>query len=315
MKRYKKVFLIMIMSLLFSRTVFAAGSISQSERVRLTIKALCGENAVTGMEFRGYRISDIEENGELRVTDRFAAYSEALDIRGKNDSAWSEMAAVLEQEIVKDTSVKADVTMKTDAQGSGCIEDISMGLYLFVAEVVEQDEKIYSVAPFFVMLPEQDLQTNAWKYEITVNAKVQSETVRADFKVIKIWKDSCHESQRPKAIEIVLWCDGKEYDKVTLLEKEGWQYIWHNLETGHKWTVTEKQQDGYAEPKIEREGYTFTVTNTCSKSNASSSTSPGSSSKLPQTGQLWWPVPFLICGGLLCIVIGLVRRRRAEYEK
>lgn len=308
MKRYKKIFLIMIMSLLFSKSVFAAGDIDQSKTVSLTIKAICGENAVAGMEFRGYRISDIEENGELTVTDRFAAYRDALDIRGENDSAWSEMAAVLEQEILKDTSLKAEVISQTDDQGSLSMEDISMGLYLFVAEAVEQNEKIYTVAPFFVMLPSQDKQTNTWEYEIAVNAKIQSESVRTDFKVIKIWKDSCHENQRPKSIEIVLWCDGKEYDKVTLPENGQWQHTWSNLETEHKWTVTEKQQDGYAEPKIEREGYTFTVTNTCSKSK-------DNPSKLPQTGQLWWPVPVLICGGLLCIVIGLGRKRRAEHEK
>ena len=36
--------------------------------------------------------------------------------------------------------------------------------------------------------------------------------------------------------------------------------------------------------------------------------------KLPQTGQLWWPVPVLACGGLGCIVVGLLRRRRAGDE-
>ena len=36
--------------------------------------------------------------------------------------------------------------------------------------------------------------------------------------------------------------------------------------------------------------------------------------KLPQTGQLWWPVPVLACGGLGCIVVGLFRRRRAGDE-
>ena len=36
--------------------------------------------------------------------------------------------------------------------------------------------------------------------------------------------------------------------------------------------------------------------------------------KLPQTGQLWWPVPMLACGGLGCIVVGLFRRRRAGDE-
>ena len=42
-------------------------------------------------------------------------------------------------------------------------------------------------------------------------------------------------------------------------------------------------------------------------------TSPGGK-KLPQTGQLWWPVPVLACCGLGCIVVGLIRKRRAGDE-
>ena len=45
-------------------------------------------------------------------------------------------------------------------------------------------------------------------------------------------------------------------------------------------------------------------------------TTPHSSSdsggKLAQTGQLWWPVPVLICMGLGCIVVGLIRRREGS---
>ena len=47
-------------------------------------------------------------------------------------------------------------------------------------------------------------------------------------------------------------------------------------------------------------------------------TTPHSSSdsggKLVQTGQLWWPVPVLICAGLFSMVMGLIRRRKAEDE-
>ena len=42
--------------------------------------------------------------------------------------------------------------------------------------------------------------------------------------------------------------------------------------------------------------------------------SGGGGKKLPQTGQLWWPVPVLTCGGLGCIVVGLLRRRRDGDE-
>ena len=39
---------------------------------------------------------------------------------------------------------------------------------------------------------------------------------------------------------------------------------------------------------------------------------PSGGGKLPQTGQLWWPVPVLICMGLGCIAVGLFRRREGS---
>lgn len=42
--------------------------------------------------------------------------------------------------------------------------------------------------------------------------------------------------------------------------------------------------------------------------------SGGGGGKLPQTGQLWWPVPLLTCAGLGCIAVGLLRRREARDE-
>ncbi len=42
--------------------------------------------------------------------------------------------------------------------------------------------------------------------------------------------------------------------------------------------------------------------------------SGGGGGKLPQTGQLWWPVPLLICAGLGCIAVGLFRRREDRNE-
>ncbi len=36
---------------------------------------------------------------------------------------------------------------------------------------------------------------------------------------------------------------------------------------------------------------------------------------LPQTGQLWWPVPVLACGGLLLFAIGMALNRRREPDE
>ena len=40
----------------------------------------------------------------------------------------------------------------------------------------------------------------------------------------------------------------------------------------------------------------------------------GGGGKLPQTGQLWWPVPVLTCAGLGCIAVGLFHRREDRNE-
>lgn len=72
----------------------------------------------------------------------------------------------------------------------------------------------------------------------------------------------------------------------------------------------EYQYDVASQPKTDLERDVTT------KPTTSPTTKPAASSggKLPQTGQLWWPVPVLACGGLGCIVVGLIRKRRAGDE-
>ena len=37
--------------------------------------------------------------------------------------------------------------------------------------------------------------------------------------------------------------------------------------------------------------------------------------KLPQTGQLWWPVPMLACAGMTLFLLGWVRKEQAGHER
>ena len=303
---------VIAMFLLLPMQALAAGSIDLSHAHSLTVTAVYAQNPISGMKFDAYLISTVDECGELTVLDRYRDFADELDIRGKNDEAWRQMAQVLAREISLDMNLKPSRSAVTDADGVAKFADISMGLYLIVGSGVEKDGYVYSTSPFFVMLPEQDPSGNTWNYHVVANAKPGREPVKADFEVIKIWKDDCHKDRRPKSITINLICDGEVYDTITLPHNGAWSYTWESLETNHEWTVTEKRENGYQDPKVQQEGNTFIVTNTCSKP-----TTPPQPDKptLPQTGQLWWPVPVLIAAGLLFVVIGLVRRRGTIDEK
>ena len=264
------------------------------------------------MKFDGDLISTVDGCGELTVNDRYREFADDLDIRGKNDEAWRQMAQVLAREISLDTNLKPSCSAVTDADGVAKFADIPMGLYLIMGSGVEKDGYVYSTTPFFVMLPEQDMSSNTWNYRVVANAKPGREPVKADFEVIKVWKDDCHKDQRPQSITINLICDGEVFDTIALPHNGAWSYTWKDLESNHQWTVTEKKEDGYQDPDVQQEGTTFIVTNPCDKPTIP--TQPGKPS-LPQTGQLWWPVPVLIAAGLLFVVIGLIRRRGVADEK
>ena len=292
-------------------TALAAGSIDLHHAHNLTVTAVFDQTPVSGMRFDAYLVSTVDEYGELTVIDRYQEYAEELDIRGKNDERWQAMAQILAREIMLDDPLKPSRSAVTDADGLAAFSEILPGLYLIVGHGIEKDGYVYSTSPFFANVPEQDLGSNAWNYDVVANAKPGREPVKADYQVIKVWKDDCHRDQRPKSITLSLICDGEVYDTVTLPHNGAWRYTWEDLETNHQWTVTEKKENGYQDPHVQQEGNTFIVTNTCSKT--ATPTQPDNPT-LPQTGQLWWPVPVLIAAGLLFVVIGLVRRRGTSHE-
>ncbi len=149
--------------------------------------------------------------------------------------------------------------------------------------------------------------------------------------MLKIWRDAGHESERPQEIVVQLLRDGELYGTAILNEANSWRTAWEGLDAASHWTVVESVPEGYT-VEIVREGGTFVVVNTSQEPEDPPSPTPpgdtdipddpaptepdpgeqppdGSEPSLPQTGQLWWPAPLLLCAGLLFIVVGLLRRR------
>lgn len=100
------------------------------------------------------------------------------------------------------------------------------------------------------------------------------------------------------------------YDTVSLSADNNWRYEWTDLDGSYEWTVVEKETEGYT-VEVSRESDTYVITNTYDEPTPTVQ----EKTTLPQTGQLWWPVPVLTAAGLILIVIGLVRRRGGNDEE
>lgn len=307
MKLFKRILPLLLALLLLPMGASAAGYVDLDRTASVTITAQYEGMPMEGMILELHRVSDMDETGELTVREPFASFASDLDIRGRNDAAWQETAEKLERWVILD-QMEPMSEAKVNEEGIASLSGLPMGLYLVVTEGLEKDGQIYTVAPFFLVVPERDSQ-DRWNYDVCAKAKPAENPKRMDYRVIKLWKDTCHPEKRPESITVRLYCDGEPYgEPVTLPENGRWSHTWKDLDVNHKWTVVEERVPGYRS-EVATDGTTFLITNTHTHT-----TTPDKPGKLPQTGQLWWPVPLLLWAGVLCLVIGLIRRRGSRYE-
>lgn len=336
---------LMTLILLLPVQAMAAGSIDLDHAETLTISYQDGDIPLAGAEFSIYLVATMDEYGELTATDQFSQFH--VNIRGKDDEARKTLASTLEGYVLRDAVAPTD-SGKTDKEGLLTLptgEDcLGAGLYLVLGSRHTRRETVYNAQPFMVMLPALDKEANDWIYDVVVHPKFEKhdrpggsgdDTITR--KVLKVWDDDRHEEDRPKEVVVQLLRDGKVYDTVTLNKGNNWRHTWSKLDNDYAWTVVEQELDHYY-AQVDREGVTFVVTNTYTEDipdnpppteptpppEPTQPTEPTPSKPdapkpntptLPQTGQLWWPVPVLVAAGLLLVIAGLIRRRGAENEK
>ena len=273
----------------------------------------CREEGVplTGAPFRLYLVAAVNAYGELETTEAFRPYR--VDMTGESDER--ALAATLEGFVLRD-GVAPLAEKKTDANGIAAFtreDGLVQGLYLVVGDVHTQNGLVYEPTPFMVRLPYQNAETGQWEYDVVACPKMTSRPVDGEpvtRKVLKVWDDENGEKQRPAQVEVLLLKDGRVADTVVLNQANNWRYTWEGLDSNCKWTVVEKDPGNYM-VSVSREGVTFVVTNTYTGGGENESPELP---RLPQSGQLWWPVPVLLAGGLLLVVVGLLRRRSGNEK-
>lgn len=276
---------------------------------------LCIQYPIGNVAFSFYQVASFGEEGRFQLVLPFSKYAE--EITGLENletmeaemtaDTWRTLANSLESYVISQ-QVNENFSGIVGANGKLVFRSLPNGLYLILAETVESDGEIYTPAPVLVTIPNRN-EMGEWSYQVEIDysGKVAVDEIFDTYCVQKIWNDDHYEEKRPKEVEVELYKEGdsRPYDSVILMEENQWKHVWEKLPYGEKWIVSEKNVPKEYTVKYSKEGNTFVIENQYKKTEKPSN---GGGGKLPQTGQVWWPVPVLTFLGILCFTAGWIRR-------
>lgn len=278
-----------------------------------------------GTQFSLHRVATLDSEGNCVPSGDFGSCP--VDWENVLDNP-SEYAAMLES-YVHLWALDPLVTSGVGWGGSAYFQDVETGLYLITSGRITTQGSTYCAQPLLVpFVVPNDTQV----YELVVSPKsivvppYSDETITQ--KVIKVWDDPDSGEKHPDSVTVYLICDGELYDTQVLSKTNNWVYSWDNLEINHSWSVAEEPVENYA-MSVEKTGNTFVITNTRTEEDEppttpSTSTTPtddttpttptetkpsDSTSKLPQTGVLWWPVILFAAAGMIIFLTGWIISR------
>ena len=315
MKMLMKIFTYILCAMFFvqiiSNQAFASAVPDLSQKPSLTITYEDNDVALEGAEFDIYLVARMTMGGGFTLSDAFSDMP--VDLGDLNIENLQQLASTLEIYTLN-KQIEPTGSDAVGSNGQVTFEDLEPGLYLVLGKTFTFKDSKYNAKPFLLSLPYTNESDGQWIYDAHVLAKFTMDTSSDEFverKVLKVWKDTGNESKRPANITVSLLRNGEVYDTVLLSKENNWKYSWKQLSADDTWTVIEDVPAGYT-VTIVREGITFVVTNT--KPPDTPPPPPDNPPDLPQTGQLWWPVPILGILGLLMIIAGLFFRRGAGDE-
>ena len=320
----------------------ASTSIDITRAGTISVEYSHGDTVLVGAAFDLYRVATVSPDGTYRLCGEFASYP--VDVNGSTAQAQRQTAFALYSYVGMD-SIASSHSAVTDAFGKltfPAAGTLDPGMYLLIARPHTEDGKQYTCEPTIVKLPDRIGAESSFTYDITLYPKADAEEISpvlqtVNRKVLVVWEDN-NAADRPTSVTVKLVCDGTVYDTVTLIAADNWRYTWRGLAADKIWTALEVVPDGYT-MSVTQEGITFVITNT--KRNADPppqttapavtdepvvttapavttavSTAPAPDKpELPQTGQLWWPVPILAAIGCILCILGVIFKRGASDEE
>jgi hypothetical protein len=326
--------LMLAFAFVFSSAVSAAAAEGGSITWSTNLEAMPED-----VHFYLYRVGNVAEDQSYQLTGVFADLSEKIDINKlRND----DQTAVETLEAYAKVHGTPDMTGLADHGGTVQFRVPEDGLYLVTSDTSEQ----FQSTPSLLAIPYMDENSSEEKREVTIDGKASYMPTQLEqpiqVSVEKIWLDhKGHKLKKhPDNVKVKLYVldtsGGKPRDitssvltpdqpqTVTLNDENNWTYTWagDNLTNSHREYRVEELMDGnsgyhqvVSNFNTKAHSYHYVITNTLKKAAPPPvKVTPAKvrPRKLPQTGQLWWPVAILMIGGMLFIVVGLTLRRRGD---
>ena len=285
----------------------AVEPIIPGNKCSLTVSYRHGETAFSGVQVKLYRIADVSADFQYTLTRSFQASGLILDgIRTAGE--WNVVRSTLEAHILAD-NIAPEFTSVTNKDGKASFASLKTGMYLAIVNQVEKDNLHYRFDSALIALPGLE-QDGRWQYQVSVNAKGEvlppvdpGKTV--ELKVLKLWRGDEDRTDRPKSVEVEIFCNGISYQTVILSEENHWAYSWSAADDGSSWTVVERNvPKGYTMTVEERES-TFVLTNTWTPTDPVPD-------KPPQTGDtsnILLYVLLMIASGSMLIILGATGKK------
>ena len=274
----------------------------------LTVSYCCGETAFSGIQVKLYRIAEVSADFRYTLAQSFAASGLILDgIRTAGE--WDVVHSTLEAHILA-YNIAPEFTSVTNEDGQVSFESLKTGMYLAIVSQAEQDDLHYRFDSALIALPGLG-PDGRWQYQVSANAKGEvlpptDPDEEVELKVLKLWRGDEGRNDRPKSIEVEIFCDGISYKTVILSEENHWAYSWSATDDGSNWTVVERNvPQGYTVTVEERQ-LSFVLTNTWTP------TYPDDPGKPPQTGDtsnILLYVLLMIFSGSMLIILGITGKK------
>lgn len=315
---------------------------ASAKKVDGSLTLICRKDDVIleGMKWRLYRVGS-RQGGDFVLEGDFADYPVSL----KNFSAegMSLAASTLENFAVLD-NLKFRASGKTDKNGLLKFPNLEAGLYMVCGKTLNIGDTFYVPSAILLEIRKDDegqFELDLMAYPKLTYRVLSSSGSR--YTVKKIWENDENQAEnREESITVQVYRDEELYDTVVLDDSNEWTHTWSG-DNSVEWRVKEVEVpenynviyranetqfaivNTYEPPVTETTSTSLTTTTqtqtttistvatslqtssavTTTVSSESSITTVTTPEKLPQTGQLWWPVPVMACAGLIFIGVGI----------